>query len=199
MINVITLTNSTAQTILNAIKDMLDWYDVTMDGDNVASIDLSAKINIAYTNDTTITITDTNIVGSGSAQTQTIATSSTTTIVQTDTSILITSGSQFIIGKTTDSNGNNSLGVVNKASTSSSPIFVFTDDTTSKNYTLGQMANTSNQITQLIPIVDPSSGTVLDDGYLAFINPNRSVDTGKIRLNDRYYYLGVQLAIHYTP
>lgn len=198
MINVITLTNSTAQTILNAIKDMLDWYDVTMDGDNVASIDLSAKINIAYTNDTTITITDTNIAGSNTAQTQTITTSITTTIVQTDTSILITSGAQFIIGKTTDSNGNNSIGLACKAVGMSS-VYVFTDDTTTKDYTLSHLANTSNQITQLIPIVDPSSGTVLDDGYLAFLSPNRSSNTGKIRLNDLYYYLGTYLAAHYTP
>lgn len=199
MINITTLTNSTAQTILNAIKDMLDWYDVTMDGDNVASIDLSAKINIAYTNDTTITLTDTNIAGSGSAQTQTITTSNTTTIVQTDNSILITSGSQFIIGKTTDRNGNSSIGLAGKASSSTSAAYVFTDDTTSKSYTLGLLTNTSNQITQLIPIVDPSSGTVLDDGYLAFLNPNRSADTGKIRLNDLYYYLCIAFAIHYTP
>lgn len=198
MINVITLTNSTAQTILNAIKDMLDWYDVTMDGDNVASIDLSAKINIAYTNDTTITITDTNIAGSNTAQTHTITTSITTTIVQTDTSILITSGAQFIIGKTTDSNGNNSIGLACKT-TGMSSVYVFTDDTTTKDYTLSHLANTSNQITQLIPIVDPSSGTVLDDGYLAFLSPNRSSDTGKIRLNDQYYYLGIYFAIHYTP
>ena len=198
MINVITLTNSTAQSILNAIKDMLDWHDVTMDGDNVASIDLSAKINIAYTNDTTITITDTNIVGSGSAQTHSISTSTTATIVQTDTSILITAGAQFIIGKTTDSNGTSSIGIACRGS-SSGATYVFTDDTTTKTYTLGQLTNTSNQITQLIPIVDPSSGTVLDDGYLTFLCPNRLADIGKIRLNDKYYYLGTQLAIHYTP
>lgn len=197
MINIITITNADSTKILNAIKDMFDWYDVTMDGDNVTSIDITSKISIAYSSATALLVTDTNI--SGSSQSTTISSIPTTvTIVQTDNSIFCVGpfNDIFIIDKTEDLDGNISSGIIACSTNSSSAL----SDTT---VTIGSISAasslTSRTLTQLIPIAENHGECHFQNSYFTFMLTQRATSFGKITLAGKNYYLGYKLGIEYVP
>ena len=204
MINIQTYTNATAQLILNEMKEMLDWYNVIMDGDNVSAIEITSKIKMELVEGSSgsLKITDTNIEGSTNSITLSNISGSLRLIQTDDVVYLFSVGSNaeiFVIGQVTDLEEESSLGIVTFV-TSGSIMGVLTDKTTvlpTLNIS-GVTGMTSTVLTQLLPIVEWKGPCTFNNIYIAYMLTNRSYPIGKVTLGSKRYYLGMKYAFEYT-
>lgn len=204
MINIQTYTNATAQLILNEIKEMLDWYNVIMDGDNVSAIEITSKIKmeLVESSSASLKITDTNIEGSNNTITLTNV-SGSLRLIQTDDTVYLFSITSnvdiFVIGQATDLEEESSLGIVT-FSTSSSIMGIFTDQTTQLQTT--NISTTTNIVgsilTQLLPVVEWRGPCTFNNIYLTYLVTNRNFPIGKVTLGNKRFYLGMKFAFEYT-
>jgi hypothetical protein len=205
MINIQTYTNADAQLILNEIKEMLDWYNVIMDGDNVSAIEITSKIKMERVENTagSLKITDTNINGSDNTVTL-VNVSGSLRLIQTDDTVYLFNVNLnteiFVIGQVTNLEEQSSLGIIT-FTVSGSSMGIWTDQTTTlQTMSINNVTNvTSSIFTQLLPIVEWRGPCTFNNIYITYLMTNRDYPIGKVTLNGKRYYLGVKFAFEYTP
>ena len=205
MINIQTYTNANAQLILNEIKEMLDWHNVMMDGDNVSAIEITSKIKmeVVESSPASIKITDTNIEGSSNNITLSNI-SGSLRLIQTDDTVYLFSVKSnaeiFVIGQVTNLEEQSSLGIITFI-VSGSSMGIWTDQTTTlQTMGINNVTNiTSSTLTQLLPIVEWKGPCTFDKIYITYLLTNRSDPVGRVTLGTKRFYLGMRFAFEYTP
>lgn len=199
MIKITTLTNATAQIVLNTLKDMGEWHNVTEADGNVSAIEITKKIKVEPTASTILKFTNSNITGNNN-NVSILNVSGTIVLVQTDDAILVTNGTTadfFVIDKTTDLNDNESMGVVMRLSNN---IATYSDTSTGATMFGLQITSTASLfLTQLVPAIDISGTCTFKTAQICLALTKRSTVIGKTQLNGKHYFICPDFAIEYTP
>lgn len=197
---------STAQDLLNDLVPKYDeWYNVVYDTTvptNVTEIWVSSKIYFSLSSDSTPKIKITHINGATTTTTSTINKYSIITtdkgVMVTNNTVLTASGVWFCVGKTTDPNGVSSHGVFFDNQSGTIYEYTYTDNMTLDNYYYSIMCSggKSRVNTVLVPVYSITGDEYFDDLMLAILT--KPTDTGKVVLNDNYYYINEAVALPYT-
>ena len=201
-------TTSTSQDALNDLATRWNWKNIVYDTDvstNVKELWASDKICITLSTGNTpyLTVKHTNEVSQTTNSVFTryhiVSTDNATALIALNTS----SSSQYTlyicVAKTIDPNGLESGGIMMHPASSGTE-YSFTDNiTTATNvsYNTGNW-NTDSQVnTVVVPIYSLTGDEYFKDIYFQFVK--KSTDTGKVILNDQYYYFAGKIALAYTP
>lgn len=191
MINIQNLTNVTAQSLLNEIKDMLPYYNVVMDGDDVDYIEITSLIRVSATDTQKLTFAKPSLSGTNTMQ---VTIPSALTLVQTEGAVHT---SAFDIGQTKNIlNGASSLGV--RLSGSSSVVIITNSSTTIANTDQMRVTGTYDYVTQLVEVTEKYGTNVFENVYCVIGSTNRSTPIGRASLGGKNYYIDSYFAVSYV-
>lgn len=190
---------STSQDALNDLATLWDWNNIVYSEttpSNVEQLWVSDKIYISLSG-SYIAVNHTNGVTHAFN-----SVSTTYNIIQGDALLfLVNSASShapyFCVTKTTDPNGIRSMGVITSTQSTNDNAYCFSDNITSiSKYYNGIMVNSDSRInTLLVPIYSITGDEVYDSAYFPLLK--KSIDNGKVVINNRHYYLAEAIAIEY--
>lgn len=202
---------STAQDLLNDLANATalwgeGWTRVPETGD-VTQLWVSSSIYFSLSSDSTPKLKITKEIEGAQDITKMCSPMSTYSIVTTDKGILVTNGTVyntsgvwFAIGNTTAPDNTTSRGVFIDFEQSAFKGETYTDNMgTAANsyYSLQYAEGKSVENTVLAPLYSITGDEKFDDIMLVVLS--KATDTGRVVLNNKYYYINEAIALPYTP